>query len=175
MQRTALTCWLIVTVVMSACLQSHDKHPKVAASNVPSWFINERGDTIHRVVKSDQEWKALLDPLGYHVLREKGTERAFTGNYYNHEGNGRYNCAACDLSLFSSDTKFDSRTGWPSFYAPIDKTHVLEETDVSFGMRRTEVLCHRCGGHLGHVFNDGPKPTGLRYCMNSASLKFEAN
>ena len=140
----------------------------------PAAFVNEKGETIQPVVKSDKDWKAELDEMEFYVLRQKGTERAFTGIYHDNKAKGQYNCAGCGLPLFSSDTKFDSGTGWPSFYAPIDKTHVAEEVDNAFGMRRIEVLCHRCGGHLGHVFEDGPRPTGLRYCMNSVSLQFEA-
>lgn len=136
-------------------------------------FVDEKGDTIFRISRSNEEWQSLLDPKSYNVLREKGTERAFTGAYNDNKKSGLYNCKACGLSLFSSKTKFDSGTGWPSFYAPIDKTHVLEETDNAHGMRRVEVLCNRCGGHLGHVFDDGPAPTGLRYCMNSAALDFK--
>ena len=173
MQRIVLTGMLIITVVMTACLQSNDKHQAMAESHAPAVFVNEKGETIQPVVKSDKEWKAELDEMAFYVLREKGTERAFTGIYHDHKGKGQYNCAGCGLPLFTSDTKFDSGTGWPSFYAPIDKTHVAEEVDHAYGMRRVEVLCHRCGGHLGHVFDDGPRPTGLRYCMNSVSLKFE--
>lgn len=137
------------------------------------WFINGRGDTIHRVVKSEEIWKSELDPMAFYVLREKGTERAFSGTYNDYKKSGTYACNACGLDLFSSSAKFDSGTGWPSFYEPIDRTHVHEESDNTLGMRRVEVLCRRCGGHLGHVFDDGPKPTGLRYCMNSVSLEFK--
>jgi peptide-methionine (R)-S-oxide reductase len=123
--------------------------------------------------RSDTEWKKTLSPEQYEVLRRKGTERAFTGIYYNSKEKGTYLCAGCGSPLFDSDTKFDSGTGWPSYYQPISEQAVDTEEDKSYGMNRSEVLCARCGGHLGHVFPDGPEPTGLRYCINSVSLDFK--
>ncbi|HEV7670055.1 MAG TPA: peptide-methionine (R)-S-oxide reductase MsrB [Thermoanaerobaculia bacterium] len=129
-------------------------------------------DVIEKIEKTDDEWRKLLTPEQYQVLRKAGTERAFTGKTWNNHEKGTYVCAACKLPLFSSATKFESGTGWPSFWAAIDPGHVIEHSDWTLGMKRTEVVCARCGGHLGHVFDDGPKPTGLRYCMNSAALDF---
>jgi peptide-methionine (R)-S-oxide reductase len=125
------------------------------------------------VEKPEAEWKKELSPMQYSVLREKATERAFTGELWDHHDDGTYKCAGCGAELFESDAKFDSGCGWPSFSAAKNEAGVDEERDATHGMLRTEVLCSKCGGHLGHVFDDGPKPTGLRYCINSASLKFE--
>jgi peptide-methionine (R)-S-oxide reductase len=126
-----------------------------------------------KVVRTEAEWRATLTPEQYHVLREKGTERAFTGTLTQNHETGDYHCAGCGTLLFMSGAKFDSGCGWPSFMLPADSKAVAEHEDTSFGMRRVEVTCARCGGHLGHVFPDGPRPTGLRYCINSASLTFE--
>jgi len=130
--------------------------------------------SVEKTVKSESEWRAKLSPLAFEVTRREGTERAYTGPYWNDHADGLYRCVCCDTALFDSKTKYDSGTGWPSFYAPISKLNVVESADNSYGMRRVAVSCTRCDAHLGHVFSGGPRPTGLRYCMNGVALRFVA-
>ena len=134
----------------------------------------ESAEHQYSIVKTEQEWKEILTNEEYYILREKGTERAWTGEYNKNYKDGNYHCKGCNTLLFTSDTKFDSGSGWPSFDAPVNHTNVVTESDNTFGMSRTEILCGACGGHLGHVFNDGPTTTGKRYCVNSLSLSFKS-
>jgi peptide-methionine (R)-S-oxide reductase len=161
---------IIVIAVILACTAEESTIHSIEQEVLPQVTVD---DTLKKIIKTEEEWKKVLTPQQFEIARNKGTEVAFTGEYWDSKKKGTYHCICCDLPLFSSDTKYKSGTGWPSFYAPIHPMNVGEVADNSYGWNRVEVICNRCDAHLGHVFEDGPKPTGLRYCLNSAALKLK--
>jgi peptide-methionine (R)-S-oxide reductase len=157
-----LVCWTLLVTVSCSWTQESEQ--------LKTGSTSESGE---RVVKTEEEWRNQLTEEQYWILREKGTERPYTGKYWNHKEKGMYHCAACGLELFSSETKYNAGCGWPSFYDAVNNGNVKTAKDITLGMMRIEIMCARCDGHLGHVFDDGPKPTGMRYCVNSESVEFK--
>lgn len=176
-KETARFVLILFIVAGGPACASRTKGDPVVAEPMPrasAASSNQKGSVMAQTIgKTDEEWKRILTPEQYNVLRRKATEMAFTGRYYHEKATGAYLCAGCGNELFNSETKYESGSGWPSFWSPIGPGSIVTEEDNSHGMRRVEVLCARCGGHLGHVFDDGPAPTHLRYCINSVAMKFE--
>lgn len=172
MNHILVTLVIVASITLAACQQPQPVQQTSSQAPIPTKIALELPEKIEKVEKTQAEWKAMLTELEFYVLREAGTERAFTGDLWNNKKEGVYTCRGCQLPLFTSDTKYESGTGWPSFWKPIKPEYVIEHRDASHGMVRTEVVCARCDGHLGHVFDDGPQPTGLRYCMNAVSMDF---
>ena len=171
MMKHLIALLIILMSVPYACTSQDTRSAQPTTAAVKT--ITSTQDTMNMIEKTDAEWRAELSPEEYRVLRQKGTERAYTGKFWDHHEDGTYTCRGCQAPLFTSEQKFDSGCGWPSYYDAIDSGAIVTRPDNSYGMTRTEIVCARCGGHLGHLFDDGPNPTGLRYCVNSASIDFK--